>query len=131
MPKKYLENSTMYLPQLLLVERQSNRGYLSPIYSKHSFATERLDTPIHSYQSIDLSQLNQSIHIIQENTSNNKEFDQLNLTRASQRLQNQVATQRNQLKQMFDYDLDRDTLIKRRAQLFSPNRFRKFQQNIQ
>ncbi|CAL6067329.1 Hypothetical_protein [Hexamita inflata] len=131
MPKKYLENNSMYLPQPLLVERQSNRGYLGPIYSKHSYTLEPLDTPLYSSQTIDLSQLNQSLHLIQENTSNNKEFEQLNLTKASQRLQNKVATQRKQLKQMFDYDLDRNTLLKRRAELFSPNRFRKLQQNQQ
>ncbi|CAL5978226.1 Hypothetical_protein [Hexamita inflata] len=123
MRKRFLVNNSMYLPQPLLIERSLQKGSMSQLFSKD--ALDPPEKPLKQFHSVDLSALNKSIHFVQQNTTINKEFEQMNLTRASQRLQNQVQVQTNQLKQMFDYDLDRNTLLKRRAKLFSPSRFRK------
>ncbi|CAL6009563.1 Hypothetical_protein [Hexamita inflata] len=124
MRKRFLVNNSMYLPQPLLIERSLQKGSMSQLFSK-DIVIEEPEKPLQSFHSLDLSVLNKSLHFVQQNTTVNKEFEQMNLTRASQRLQNQVQVQTNQLKQMFDYDLDRNTLLKRRAKLFSPSRFRK------
>ncbi|CAL6067421.1 Hypothetical_protein [Hexamita inflata] len=109
-------NSSQYLPQPIQIERTLANGYQS---SSQIFSD--------NFQPIQIEPINKpharELKSIMKLEQANKQFSNMDITKESKSLTSNVQQQAKQIREIFDYNVDKNTLLKRRAKLFSPARF--------